>query len=61
MELHLPLVCAIPNGLYLEHIPQLRALTTSDITIRDGHAEVPRGPGLGIDWDREAIDDLTVA
>ncbi len=61
MELHLPLLCAIPNGLYLERIPQLRAITTSDITIRDGQAEVPRGPGLGIDWDREAIDALTVA
>lgn len=61
MELHLPLVCAIPNGLYLERIPQLRAITTSDITIRDGHAEVPRTPGLGIDWDLEAITALTVA
>jgi L-alanine-DL-glutamate epimerase-like enolase superfamily enzyme len=60
MELHLPLLCAIPNGLYLERIPQLRAITTSDITIRDGHAEVPRTPGLGIDWDPEAIEALTV-
>lgn len=61
MELHLPLVCAIPNALYLEHIPQLRRVTTSEISIVDGRAQAPSSLGLGIDWNLDAIDDLRVA
>lgn len=61
MELHLSLACAIPNALYLEHIPQLRAITTSEITIRDGRAWAPETLGLGIDWNLETLDELRVA
>src|SRR5690606_26653756 len=31
MELHVSLAAAIPNALYVEHIPQLRSITTRDI------------------------------
>lgn len=61
MELHLSLICAVPNALYLEHIPQLRAVTTTEIEIRNGRAQAPSSLGLGIDWDLDAIDDLRVA
>lgn len=61
MELHLPLTCAVPNATYLEHIPQLSAVVNSGITIDDGFALAPNTPGLGIDWNRDAIDDLRVA
>ncbi|MCE4026256.1 mandelate racemase/muconate lactonizing enzyme family protein [Microbacterium sp. Au-Mic1] len=61
MELHLSLACAIPNALYLEHIPQLRAITSTEISIRDGRAWAPDSPGLGIDWDLDALDDVRVA
>jgi L-alanine-DL-glutamate epimerase-like enolase superfamily enzyme len=61
MELHVSLVSAIPNGRYVEHIPQLRAITTNQMRIEDGHAIAPDAPGLGIDWNRDAIDDRTVA
>lgn len=61
MELHASLTAAVPNGLYVEHIPQLRSLTKSTLTISDGHALVPRSPGLGIDWDDDAIDRGRVA
>jgi L-alanine-DL-glutamate epimerase-like enolase superfamily enzyme len=60
MELHVSLACAIPNALYVEHIPQLRTLTTSEIAIVDGRAIAPSTPGLGIDWDFDAMDDLRV-
>ncbi len=60
MELHVSLAAAIPNALYVEHIPQLRSITRSDIHIEDGHAIAPSAPGLGIDWDRDAIDNLRV-
>lgn len=60
MELHLSLCCAVPNALILEYIPQLDRLTTSRVQIEDGCALAPSSPGLGIDWDDEAIDALTI-
>lgn len=55
MELHLSLTCAVPNSLYLEHIPQLRALTLKPIEILEGEAVAPTEPGLGIGWNQDAI------
>jgi L-alanine-DL-glutamate epimerase-like enolase superfamily enzyme len=61
MELHVSLCAAVPNGRYLEYIPQLTAITTTRLTVEDGHALVPTAPGLGIAWDLDAIDDRRVA
>lgn len=61
MELHVSLACAIPNGHFVEHIPQLRAITQSPMVIRDGRAMAPDTVGLGIDWDFDAIDRMRVA
>jgi L-alanine-DL-glutamate epimerase-like enolase superfamily enzyme len=60
MELHVSLTAAVPNGRYVEHIPQLRAITRSEMSVADGHAVAPDVPGLGIDWDPDAIDDRRV-
>jgi L-alanine-DL-glutamate epimerase-like enolase superfamily enzyme len=61
MELHVSLTAAIPNGAYVEHIPQLRAITAAEMAIEDGYAIAPDTPGLGIEWRFDAIDDLRVA
>ena len=61
MELHVSLACAIPNGHFVEHIPQLRAITRAPMVIRDGMAMAPDTVGLGIDWDFDAIDRMRVA
>ncbi|MGW8557690.1 mandelate racemase/muconate lactonizing enzyme family protein [Streptomyces tubercidicus] len=61
MELHVLLVAAIPNGRYVEHIPQLRAITRDELIVQDGHALAPDVAELGIDWDAEAVDDRRVA
>lgn len=61
MELHVSLVAAIPNGRYVEHIPQLRAITLDEVRIDNGHAVAPSTPGLGISWNRDAIDDRRVS
>ena len=62
MELHVSLCGAVPNSRYLEYIPQLGAIAGSRLTIEDGHALMPTTtPGLGIDWDRDAMDRLRVA
>jgi L-alanine-DL-glutamate epimerase-like enolase superfamily enzyme len=61
MELHVSLVAAVPNGRYVEYIPQLRAITRTEIEIVDGHALAPDRPGIGIDWDWDAVDDRRVS
>ena len=61
MELHVSLSAAVPNGRYLEYIPQLTAITTSRLVVEAGAALVPDVPGLGIAWDLDAIDNLRVA
>ncbi|MFF1357880.1 mandelate racemase/muconate lactonizing enzyme family protein [Streptomyces sp. NPDC058297] len=61
MELHISLVAAVPNGRFVEYIPQLRAVTRSELAVDGGRALAPDVPGIGIDWDRDALDDRTVA
>ena len=61
MELHVSLACAVPNGMYVEHIPQLGAIVRNGLVIEDGWIRPPESPGIGIDWDLDAIDDLRVA
>jgi len=51
----------VPNGAWVEYIPQLDAITTSRMAMQDGFALPPAAPGLGIDWDFAAIDRLAVA
>ncbi|HTK10541.1 MAG TPA: mandelate racemase/muconate lactonizing enzyme family protein [Ktedonobacteraceae bacterium] len=60
MELHVSLAAAVPNALYVEHIPQLRMVTHSQIEVVDGKAVAPSTPGIGIDWDRKAMEALRV-
>ena len=61
MELHVSLSAAVPNGAWVEYIPQLDDVTTSRMEMRDGYAIPPAAPGLGIAWDEAAIDRLAVA
>lgn len=61
MELHIPLGCAVPNGTWVEYIPQLGPITATAPDIRDGRAYPSSAPGLGIAWDWAAIDQHRVA
>lgn len=55
MELHVSLACAVPNGKYVEYIPQLDDLTGEHLKIEEGFALAPTEPGIGIDWDWDAV------
>ena len=55
MELHVSLCAAVPNAAWVEYIPQLDDITTSRLQVLEGYAVPPDAPGLGIDWDWEAI------
>jgi L-alanine-DL-glutamate epimerase-like enolase superfamily enzyme len=61
MELHVSLVCAVQNGKYVEYIPQLDDLTASGMRIEDGQAIAPSDPGIGIDWDWDAVKARSLA
>ncbi len=56
MELHVALTAAVPNGRWVEYIPQLDDLTSTGMTMRDGRAVPSHEPGLGIAWDWERIN-----
>ncbi len=61
MELHVSLTCAVPNGKYVEYIPQLDDLTTKGMEIVDGKALAPSDPGIGIAWDWDAVKARSIA
>jgi L-alanine-DL-glutamate epimerase-like enolase superfamily enzyme len=61
MELHVSLTAAVPNGAWVEYIPQLDSITSSRLVVQDGHAIPPDAPGLGIEWDFAAIERQAVA
>lgn len=54
MELHVSLVCAVPNAPWLEFIPQLDDIA-APMAREGGLAVAPDAPGLGIVWDMAAI------
>jgi len=56
MELHIGLSAAVPNGRWIEYLPQLDALTSEGMRIENGRAVPSDRPGLGIAWDWAAID-----
>ena len=61
MELHVSLTAAVPNGAWLEHIPQLDAVASSRVAISQGRATPPETPGLGIAWDWPEIERRATA
>ena len=56
MELHVGLCCAVPNARWVEYIPQLDTITHQDMKVEKGRAVPSDSPGLGIDWNWDAID-----
>lgn len=61
MELHVGLVCGVPNAPWLEYIPQLDELTRTGMRLDGGCALPSAAPGLGIDWDEALIDEKSIA
>jgi L-talarate/galactarate dehydratase len=55
-EIHVHLVGAAPNGLTVEYMPRLFALWKSVPEPVDGMLAMPTAPGLGLEFDRTAID-----
>jgi L-alanine-DL-glutamate epimerase-like enolase superfamily enzyme len=60
MELHLPLVAAIPNGLFVEYIPSLDAILKEPLRLEDGHFCPSQELGLGVGWDKDKLENYKV-
>jgi L-alanine-DL-glutamate epimerase-like enolase superfamily enzyme len=59
-DLHVHLVAATPNATYVEFFPDdqvlnFRRLITRQLTVHEGRLLLPKEPGLGFDFDSEAV------
>lgn len=55
-EMSLPLLAALPNAMFLEHMPWFSALYREAIELdADGRAIVPERPGWGFSFDPDAV------
>ncbi|MGH9402358.1 MAG: mandelate racemase/muconate lactonizing enzyme family protein [Terriglobia bacterium] len=60
MELHLPLVAAIRNGLFVEYIPSLDGVLKEPLKLEDGYFRPSEETGLGISWDMDKLQSYKV-
>lgn len=51
-------VAAIPNGLTVEHMPWALPLFKESFEMENGEILLPRKPGLGLEFDDEALERL---
>jgi len=60
-EIHVHLVAAVPNGMTVEYMPWTHRLWAEFPSVTDGELVVPKKPGLGLEFDRDAIAKYAVA
>src|ERR1700751_1816080 len=60
-EVHVHLIGAVPNGLTVEYMPWLRPLFKEVPEQQNGELAMPTAPGLGLKFDRAAIERYKAA
>lgn len=60
-ELSVQLMCAVPNGFWLEYVPWWERLFTDPPQLVDGCMSPPEGPGLGLQFDWNALEAHRIA
>jgi L-alanine-DL-glutamate epimerase-like enolase superfamily enzyme len=65
-DLHAHLVAATPNARYVEWFPDdqvlnFRRLVDRQLEVRQGNIVLPQGPGLGFNFDADALDRYALA
>jgi L-alanine-DL-glutamate epimerase-like enolase superfamily enzyme len=60
-EVHVHLLGAVPNGLTVEYMPWLMPLFTEVPVMQSGELAMPSRPGLGLEFDRAALDRYRAA
>ncbi len=59
-EIHVHLIAAIPNGLTVEYMPWSLRLWEETPALENGMLAVPARPGLGLAFDKKAIERFEV-
>ncbi|MGA0394793.1 MAG: enolase C-terminal domain-like protein [Rhodospirillales bacterium] len=54
-EVSVHVLAATPTCHYLEYVDWAEPVLQTPITIKDGQAIIPDTPGLGLEWDEEAV------
>lgn len=60
-ELSVQLMCAVPNGFWLEYVPRWERLFTHPLELKEGGMRPPASPGLGLQFDWHALDAWRIA
>jgi L-alanine-DL-glutamate epimerase-like enolase superfamily enzyme len=60
MEIQIHLTAAIPNGLFIEYIPQLGQVLEEELALKDGYFVPPARPGHGILFDWQKLEKYRV-
>lgn len=60
-DFNVHLAAATTSTMYVEYFPFLEPYTSNRLTIADGHAQVPDGPGHGMAFTDEAFERYQVA
>jgi L-talarate/galactarate dehydratase len=60
-EVHVHLIGAVPNGLTVEYMPWLMPLFKEVPVQHNGELAMPTKPGLGLEFDRAALDRFRAA
>ena len=60
MEIQVHLAAAIPNGIFIEYIPQLGQVLQEELALQDGYFAPPPRPGHGILFDWQKLEKFRV-
>jgi L-alanine-DL-glutamate epimerase-like enolase superfamily enzyme len=59
-EVSAHLLAASPTAYILEYLDHAGPILEEPIKIEDGHALVPERPGIGLEWDEDAVERFLV-
>jgi mandelate racemase len=59
-EISTHLLAASPTAHRLEYLDTAGSILKEPVKIEEGHALVPHGPGIGLEWDEEAVSRFLV-
>src|SRR3546814_13266883 len=64
-DLHVHLVASAPNGIFVEYFPDgsilpFRRVIDRQLAVRNGELVLPPEPGLGFEFDQDAVDRFAV-
>jgi mandelate racemase len=59
-EVSCHLLAATPTCHWLEYVDWADPILEQPVRIKDGHAQIPEGPGVGLKWDEKAVKQYEV-